>query len=305
MFQFMITQPTLCLDLDSIIDRLLDVRGSRPGKQVKLPLEEIRFLCTRAIEVLLSQPMLLELEGPIKIVGDLHGQYYDLLRTFEYGGFPPEANYLFLGNYVDFGQQSIETLCLVLAYKIKYPENFFILRGNHETTAVSRICGLYDECKTRYDLELWKIFMNMVNYLPLAAIIDEKIFCVHGGLSPDLNHMEQIRQIIQPTDVPDCGLICDLLWSEPDKDVEGWADKGNKEDLSFTFGPDVVSRFLQKHNFDLVVRGNKAVEDGYEFFADRKLVTITGAPNWKGKYDNARAMMIVDESLLCSFQVCF
>lgn len=114
------------VDLDSIIDRLLEVRGSRPGKQVQLLESEIRYLCTKAREIFISQPILLELEAPIKICGDIHGQYYDLLRLFEYGGFPPEANYLFLGDYVDRGKQSLETICLLLAYKIKYPENFFV-----------------------------------------------------------------------------------------------------------------------------------------------------------------------------------
>ncbi|RYP70610.1 hypothetical protein DL771_005323 [Monosporascus sp. 5C6A] len=196
------------IDLDDIIDKLLELRGSRPGKQVQL----------REVEI-----------PPIKIVGDMHGQYYDLLRSFEYGGFPPEANYLFL------------------------------------------------------------------------AIVDEKVFCMHGGLSPDLNSMEQIRRISRPVDVPDSGLICDLLWSDPDKDIAGWYE--NDRGVSFTFGPDVVRRFLQKHDLDLIVRGHQVVDNGYEFFSDRKLVTLWGAPNWSGEYDNAGVMMNIDESLSCSFQI--
>lgn len=124
-----------------------------------------------------------------------------MLRLFEYGGFPPEANYLFLGDYVDRGKQSLETICLLLAYKIKYPENFFILRGNHECASINRIYGFYDECKRRYNIKLWKTFTDCFNCLPIAAIIDEKIFTMHGGLSPDLNSMEQIRRVMRPTDV--------------------------------------------------------------------------------------------------------
>ena len=127
---------------------LQTVRGSRPGKPVHLEEYEIKYLCLKARDIFINQPILLELEAPIKICGDIHGQYYDLLRLFEYGGFPPEANYLFLGDYVDRGKQSLETICLLLAYKIKYPENFFILRGNHECASINRIYGFYDECES-------------------------------------------------------------------------------------------------------------------------------------------------------------
>ncbi|KAJ3525190.1 hypothetical protein NM688_g8442 [Phlebia brevispora] len=304
------------IDLDSVIDRLLEVRGNRPGKPVQLQEYEIKYLCTKAREIFINQPILLELEAPIKICGDIHGQYYDLLRLFEYGGFPPEANYLFLGDYVDRGKQSLETICLLLAYKIN----------------INRIYGFYDECKRRYNIKLWKTFTDCFNCLPIAAIIDEKIFTMHGGLSPDLQSMEQIRRVMRPTDVPDTGaspsstgrssthalqnmpgrrrnanksyftgLLCDLLWSDPDKDITGWSE--NDRGVSFTFGPDVVSRFLQKHDMDLICRAHQVVEDGYEFFAKRHLVTLFSAPNYCGEFDNAGAMMSVDETLLCSFQI--
>eukprot|EP01120_Amphizonella_sp_Union-15-10_P014863 TRINITY_DN739_c0_g1_i2.p1 TRINITY_DN739_c0_g1~~TRINITY_DN739_c0_g1_i2.p1 ORF type:complete len:285 (+),score=47.33 TRINITY_DN739_c0_g1_i2:95-949(+) len=272
------------VDLENIIFRLKQVRAAKPGKAVNLEEKEIRFLCNKAREIFAKQPVLLELEAPIKICGDIHGQYYDLLRLFEYGGFPPEANYLFLGDYVDRGKQSLETICLLLAYKIKYPENFFLLRGNHECASINRIYGFYDECKRRVGVKIWRSFTDCFNFLPIAAVIDEKILCMHGGLSPDLKR-----------------LLCDLLWSDPDKDIQGWGD--NDRGVSFTFGPDVVTSFLKVHDLDLVCRAHQVVEDGYEFFAKRQLVTLFSAPNYCGEFDNAGAMMSVDETLMCSFQI--
>uniref|UniRef100_A0A0K8R3C5 Serine/threonine-protein phosphatase n=1 Tax=Ixodes ricinus TaxID=34613 RepID=A0A0K8R3C5_IXORI len=141
------------LNIDTVLARLLEVRGSRPGKNVQLSENEIRGLCLKSREVFLSQPILLELEAPLKICGDTHGQYYDLLRLFEYGGFPPESNYLFLGDYVDRGRHSLETISLLLAYKIKYPENFFILRGNHECASINRhLWRSTTECQEKIQL---------------------------------------------------------------------------------------------------------------------------------------------------------
>lgn len=219
--------------LDDIIDRLMEFRQGKSGKQVPLMESEIRQLCTVSREIFLQQPNLLELEAPIKICGDIHGQYSDLLRLFDYGGYPPEANYLFLGDYVDRGKQSLETICLLLAYKIKYPENFFLLRGNHECASINRIYGFYDECKRRFNVRLWKTFTDCFNCLPVAALIDDKILCMHGGLSPELTNLDQIRKLSRPTDVPDSGLLCDLLWSDPGRDIKGWGM--NDRGVSYTF----------------------------------------------------------------------
>lgn len=289
------------VDVDKILEKLLQVKGSKPGKKVNLTEAEITGLVTAAREVFISQPILLELEAPIKICGDIHGQYYDLLRIFDYGGFPPEANYLFLGDYVDRGQQSIETICLMLAFKVKYPENFFLLRGNHECSSINRLYGFYDECKRRYNFKVWKTFGDCFNCLPVAAIIDDKIICMHGGLSPDLTNLEQITRIMRPTEVPDEGLLCDLLWSDPENNANGWVE--NERGVSYTFGSDIVSAFLKKHELDLICRAHQVVEDGYEFFAKRQLVTVFSAPNYCGEFDNSAALMSVDENLVCSFQI--
>jgi len=289
------------LQLDEVLRKCLEVKGGKAGKLVQNDDLNLRSLCTIARNVFLEQSPFLELEAPICICGDIHGQYYDLLRLFEYGGFPPTANYLFLGDYVDRGKQSLETITLLLSYKVKFPENFFMLRGNHECASITRIYGFYDECKRRYSIKLWKQFCDVFNCLPISACVDEKVMCMHGGLSPEISSLDQIRGLVRPTDVPDCGLICDMLWSDPDRDIVGWAE--NDRGVAFIFGPDVVGSFLKKYNMDLVCRAHQVVEDGFEFFAKRQLVTIFSAPNYCGEFDNAGAMLSLDESLMCSFKV--
>jgi len=266
------------MDLDDMIQRLLDAAYTgKVTKTVCLKNAEIFAICSAAREVFLSQPALLELSAPVKIVGDVHGQYTDLIRMFEMCGFPPNSNYLFLGDYVDRGKQSLETILLLLCYKLKFPENFFLLRGNHECANVTRVYGFYDECKRRCNIKVWKAFVDTFNTLPIAAIVAQKIFCVHGGLSPSLSHMDDIRQIARPTDVPDYGLLNDLLWSDPADMENDW--ESNERGVSYCFGKKVIMEFLQRHDFDLVCRAHMVVEDGYEFFNDRILVTVFSAPN--------------------------
>lgn len=139
------------------------------------------------------------------------------------------------------------------------------------------------------------------NCLPVTALIDEKILCMHGGLSPELTNLDQINKIVRPTDVPDTGLLCDLLWADPDKNIQGWGE--SERGVSFLFSQEVISSFLKKHDLDLICRAHQVVEDGYEFFAKRQLVTVFSAPNYCGEFNNAGAMMSIDSDLVCSFQI--
>ncbi|KAG0247943.1 hypothetical protein BG011_000703 [Mortierella polycephala] len=290
------------MDIDDMISRLLDAGYSgKIAKNICLRNNEIVYICQTAREAFLSQPTLIELNAPVKIVGDIHGQYTDMLRMFEMCGFPPSANFLFLGDYVDRGKMSLETILLLFCYKIKYPENFFLLRGNHECANVTKVYGFYDECKRRASVKMWKAFVDVFNCLPLAAIVANKIFCVHGGLSPSLGTMDDIRALRRPTDVPDYGLLNDLLWSDPSDTALDWED--NERGVSYCFGRSIIQKFLHKHDFDLVCRAHMVVEDGYEFFNERTLVTVFSAPNYCGEFDNFGAVMSVSEELLCSFEL--
>ena len=201
--------------LDNIINKLypvIEVRKNKfddsntprelnpeVSKKNQLTQEEIKFLCTKSLEIFMEEPVLLEVSAPVNICGDTHGQFNDLLRLFEFGGRPPTTNYLFLGDYVDRGKNSIETMGLLLAYKIKYPKNFFLLRGNHESEIINHVYGFFDECKRRYNVKIYKLFSDCFNWLPISAIVDDKILCMHGGLSPDLTSLDKIRKIVRTT----------------------------------------------------------------------------------------------------------
>lgn len=291
------------LNLDALITALLGERTRPPqeGRAVPVVEDQVDLLCHRIRSIIAHQPMLLELEPPMKVAGDIHGQYYDLLRLFEYGGDPREHNYLFLGDYVDRGKNSIECILLLFAYKALFPDNFFMLRGNHECSSINRLYGFFDECKRRFSIKLWKTFGDVFNYLPACALIDDRILCMHGGLSPELSSLGQIRDLKRPAEVPDSGLLCDLLWSDPSPDVSAWGE--NDRGVSFTFGAEIVRTMLQRFDLDLIARAHQVVQDGYEFFAGRQLVTVFSAPNYCREFDNAGAVMDVNADLLCSFKV--
>jgi len=257
--------------------------------------EMLGCLARTARSIFLSQPMLLELDAPINICGDIHGQYIVLINMFEQNGIPGEkkcastndyvtSNYLFLGDYVDRGNQSIDVLAMMLCFKIKYPESFFMLRGNHECASLNRIYGFYDECKRKYSVKLWKIFSDCFNCLPVAAVVGDKIFCCHGGISPDLIKLGDIHRIVRPTEIADDGLMADLLWSDP-AEHNGWEENTRYvyvyvynntklllcinyllltlyRGVSYSFGQDVTEEFLIYNQLDLICRGHQVVEDG-------------------------------------------
>ena len=300
-------------DIDEIIKKLYPFENKQmsqnsKNEQIKLVTEskllsedELKYLCIKSMEIFMQESSFLELTAPIIICGDIHGQYRDLIRLFDFGGSPQKKQYLFLGDYVDRGKNSIECIALLLAYKVKYPKNIYLLRGNHESEMINRTYGFFDECRRRYNLRTWKIFSDCFNWLPIAALVNERILCMHGGISPDLQSLNNIKQIVRPTEVPDKGLLCDLLWSDPEKGAEDWAS--NSRGISVLFNENLVEKALDELDIDLICRAHQVVEDGYEFFAQRKLVTVFSAPNYCGEFDNSGAFMIVNKDLMCGFKV--
>lgn len=261
----------------------------------------IRLVLRRVRPLLMSQPMLVNIEAPVNVCGDIHGQINDLVEIFRTGGLPPASRYLFLGDYVDRGKYGTEVVIVLLGLKVLYPDKMYVLRGNHESDSICRIYGFFDEVKRRFSVRLFKEFTDVFNCLPIAALIEEIALCMHGGLSPELRDLSQISRISRPLVVPDAGLACDILWSDPEENSSGWmpSDRG----VSYTFGEDIVRRTCENLNIDIVLRAHQVVDDGYAFFAGRRLVTIFSASNYCGEFTNSGAMMMMDENCKCSFQI--
>ncbi|KAL3493262.1 Serine/threonine-protein phosphatase PP1 isozyme 2 [Aspergillus germanicus] len=290
------------LDLDAIISRLLQVgRSRRIPQPFSLEPAEINAICSAASDLLLAEPSLLEITAPVTIVGDIHGQYTDLLRIFDRCGFPDATQYLFLGNYVSKGRNSLETILLLLCYKIKYPKTFFLLRGNHECASITRMSLFYSECKYRCKVNVWKTFHTVTNSFPIAATVSGKFFCVHGGLSPSLTSQDNIRAITRPTDVSDTGLLTDLLWSDPADVEEDWTE--NDRGVSYYFNKRVTRSFLQQTGLGMICRGHKVVDEGYKFDFDNTVVTIFSAPKHHDDLDNSGAVMNISADLRYSFDI--
>ena len=293
-------------NIDDIIDRLLDCKNTKGGyANSAITRFELFWLFKEAKKIFEKQPVMLELIPPLTICGDIHGQFNDLIRLFEIGGSPEYTNYLFMGDYVDRGPASIATLALLLAYKVKYPNNFFMLRGNHEIASTNRDYGFYDEC-SRYLQKfetVWRKANEVFEWIPISALIDGRVLCIHGGLSPRLKDIDQLKEIRRPNNGEDDLLVSDILWSDPEKNVEEWAD--NDRGISYLFGEDPLTTFLRDNDLDILVRAHQAVNDGYEFpfYPTMNVLTVFSAPNYCGEYDNKGALLHIDENLVASFSV--
>lgn len=272
--------------------------------------EEICELCDNAESLFRKEKTVLELKAPIKIFGDLHGQFGDMMRLFEEYGTPSTAgdityiDYLFLGDYVDRGSHSLETIALLLALKIEYPEHVHLIRGNHEAADINALFGFRLECLERLGDEegiwAWKRINQLFNYLPLAALIENKILCMHGGIGRCISKIDQIDQLTRPITMEEGGpVLMDLLWSDPTTNdgVVGVQPSPRGPGL-VTFGPDRVKDFCKNNNLQMIVRAHECVMDGFERFAQGHLITLFSATNYCGTAGNAGAILVLGRDLV-------
>ncbi|XP_037435985.1 serine/threonine-protein phosphatase BSL2 homolog [Triticum dicoccoides] len=295
-----------------VIASLLKPRGWKPPvrRQFFLDCNEIADLCDSAERIFSSEPSVLQLKAPIKIFGDLHGQFGDLMRLFDEYGSPSTAgdiayiDYLFLGDYVDRGQHSLETMSLLLALKVEYPQNVHLIRGNHEAADINALFGFRIECIERMGerdgIWTWHRMNRLFNWLPLAALIEKKIICMHGGIGRSINHVEQIENLQRPITMEAGSVVLmDLLWSDPTENdsVEGLRPNARGPGL-VTFGPDRVMEFCNNNDLQLIVRAHECVMDGFERFAQGHLITLFSATNYCGTANNAGAILVLGRDLV-------
>ena len=261
----------------------------------------MKRLCQMAIEILVEESNVQTIDSPVTICGDIHGQFYDLLELFKVGGDCPDTNYLFMGDFVDRGFYSVETFLLLLALKVRYPDRMYLIRGNHECRQIAQVYGFYDECLRKYgSVNVWRYCTDVFDYLSLSALIDNKIFCVHGGLSPNITTIDQIRAIDRKQEVPHEGAMCDLLWSDPE-DVVGWGL--SPRGAGYLFGDDVCSQFNQTNSIDMIARAHQLVMEGYKWMFNKQLITVWSAPNYCYRCGNVAAILELDENLANDFKV--
>ncbi|ANB14547.1 type 2A-related serine/threonine-protein phosphatase SIT4 [Sugiyamaella lignohabitans] len=242
-------------------------------------------------------------QSPVTVCGDIHGQFHDLLELFRVsGGLPDDVNYIFLGDFVDRGYFSLETFTLLMCLKALYPNRLTLVRGNHESRQITQVYGFYEECLSKYgSTTVWKYCCQVFDFLTLAAIIDGRILCVHGGLSPEIRMLDQIRVLSRAQEIPHEGGFCDLVWSDPD-DVETWAV--SPRGAGWIFGANVAREFNHVNGLNLIARAHQLVMEGFKYhFKDKDVVTVWSAPNYCYRCGNVASVMKVEDDLVPKFTI--
>eukprot|EP01002_Notosolenus_urceolatus_P005409 NODE_2439_length_1117_cov_8.786517_g2025_i0.p1 GENE.NODE_2439_length_1117_cov_8.786517_g2025_i0~~NODE_2439_length_1117_cov_8.786517_g2025_i0.p1 ORF type:complete len:345 (+),score=60.57 NODE_2439_length_1117_cov_8.786517_g2025_i0:91-1035(+) len=262
-----------------------------------LPEEDMKKLCRHVTNILIEEANVQNVSAPVTICGDIHGQFFDLLELFRQGGQVQNGEaYIFMGDLVDRGNHSLEVLTLLLLLKARWPDRITLLRGNHESRQVTKIYGFYDECSRKYGCgAVWKLCSDLFDLFTLAALIENSILCLHGGLSPDIRTLDQIRVLDRVQEIPNEGPFCDLVWSDPDT-VDTWAQ--SPRGAGWLFGARVTYEFTSVNKLSLMCRAHQLVQEGHKFhFEGENLVTVWSAPNYVYRCGNLASILKIGPQL--------
>ncbi|KAJ5775372.1 uncharacterized protein N7511_000383 [Penicillium nucicola] len=278
-------------------------------REGRLSEEQALWIIHAGTQVLRAEPNLLEMDAPITVCGDVHGQYYDLMKLFEVGGDPSETRYLFLGDYVDRGYFSIECVLYLWALKIWYPDSLWLLRGNHECRHLTDYFTFKLECKHKYSERIYEACIESFCSLPLAAVMNKQFLCIHGGLSPELHTLEDIKAIDRFREPPTHGLMCDILWADPLEEFgqEKTGDffiHNSVRGCSYFFSYPAACAFLEKNNLLSIIRAHEAQDAGYRMYRKTRttgfpsVMTIFSAPNYLDVYNNKAAVLKYENNVM-------
>ena len=254
------------------------------------PSETIKEICGHAYSIFSAEPVVLTLTSPFVVVGDIHGHILDLLRIINCYGLPDRTPYLFLGDIVDRGEFSIECILLVFLFKIIWSDRVFIIRGNHEFEFLCAQCGFLSQLVEEYPASnLMEAFLCAFSQMPLAAVVDGTVFCVHGGLGPKMSGLAQMGELQRPITGFGNDVLDSMLWSDPSADVEGFVP--SNRGTGYLFGADAVRAFLVANKLKCIVRGHECVAEGCQRNFDGTCITVFSASNYCGLVGNESAVL--------------
>lgn len=271
---------------------LTDIERGRTKLMIPIVPQAVMInICEQVGQLFAEEPMLLRLDVPTVVVGDLHGHLLDLFRTLGKVGLPPDRTYLFLGDIVDRGEFSTETVTLILVMKLLFPQNIYVIRGNHEFYEMAHHCGFSAELMSLYSNDAVETaFYKCFSYIPIGALIGTQVLCVHGGIGPSVTKISQLEDIPRPLESYNEEIVMSLLWSDPSRFLNDF--EPSTRGLGYFFGADALKKFMEHEKLKLVIRGHECVENGIEMQLERHMMTVFGASNYCGLSPNKSGVAI-------------